>query len=68
MVVTASSLDRVRVHQGGPEQNVNKVYSYYSLHAFHLGGSVFCNFYRVGVFEQALSGIPYTVKTETCDL
>ena len=24
----------------------------------HLGGSAFCNFYRLGVPEQALGGIP----------
>ena len=26
--------------------------------ARHLGGSAFCNFYRLGVSEQALGGIP----------
>ena len=26
--------------------------------AKHLGGSAFCNFYRLGVTEQALGGIP----------
>ena len=26
--------------------------------ARHLGGSAFCNFYRLGVPEQALGGIP----------
>ena len=28
------------------------------LKARHLGGSAFCNFYRLGVAEQALGGIP----------
>ena len=28
------------------------------LKARHLGGSAFCNFYRLGVSEQALGGIP----------
>ena len=28
------------------------------LKARHLGGSAFCNFYRLGVPEQALGGIP----------
>ena len=28
------------------------------LKARHLGGSAFCNFYRLKVFEQALCGIP----------